>query len=270
MHMHKFRRTFSVVASVALISSLAIGAAAAPVSARPSEQQEAAKQARAEARAEAKAAREAAKEARAAARSEAKAARQAAREAARLARAEAKAARKAEKEALREKVDVCHKPGTPAEGTLTIAAAALQAHLDHGDFEGTCDAPVEAALETCSEVDAFDVDGEVVECEEPEQELDVTIDAPESVASTEPLTLQGEVSGLEGVELSYSWSSTCLSAEDLTDPLIIASEPGTALLVIQADVLVPETTCEFTLTVADEAAEMEGSDTVSVEVEPLS
>lgn len=36
------------------------------------------------------------------------------------------------------KADVCHKPGTPAEKTLTIAAPALNAHLGHGDYEGPC------------------------------------------------------------------------------------------------------------------------------------
>jgi len=33
---------------------------------------------------------------------------------------------------------VCHKPGTPAEGTIQVAAAAVQAHLDHGDVLGEC------------------------------------------------------------------------------------------------------------------------------------
>jgi hypothetical protein len=33
---------------------------------------------------------------------------------------------------------VCHKPGTPAEHTLTVDESALEAHLDHGDTEGAC------------------------------------------------------------------------------------------------------------------------------------
>lgn len=263
MDVIKSRRMFSLVTSVALVTSLAIGAYAAPVAAKPDEQQVAAKEARAQARAEAKAARDAAKQARAQARAEAKAAR----EAAKQARADARAARKAERQAAREKVDVCHKPGTPAEGTLSIAGAALQAHLDHGDVEGACPTLAEAALSTCSDVDGSDVDEEGAACEEPqEQELVVSIDAPETVASAEPLTLQGAVSGLEVEDPTYSWSSTCLADEQLTDPTVIASEPGSALLVIQADVLTPETTCEFTLTVADEDAGAEGSATVTVEV----
>ena len=264
MDVSKFRRTLSLVASAALITSLAIGAYAAPTAAKPSEQQLAAKQARAEARTEAKALRDAAKDARATARAEAKADRREAREAAKQARAEAKAARKAEKEALREKVDVCHKPGTPAEGTLTIAAAALQAHLDHGDVEGSCgESPVAAPLDTCSELDEAALDEDGASCDEP-QEVVVSIEAPETVGSTESLTLQGSVTGWEGDDPTYTWTSTCLTDEQLTDPAVIASEPATALLVIQADILTPETTCEFTLTVADE--DTESSATVEVEV----
>lgn len=37
-----------------------------------------------------------------------------------------------------EKVTICHKPGKPAEQTISIASAALPAHLRHGDYEGEC------------------------------------------------------------------------------------------------------------------------------------
>lgn len=40
-----------------------------------------------------------------------------------------------------ERVSVCHKPGTPAEATLEIAAPAEAAHLGHGDYEGECQGP---------------------------------------------------------------------------------------------------------------------------------
>ena len=35
-------------------------------------------------------------------------------------------------------VTVCHKPGTPAQHTITIPETALAAHLAHGDTEGSC------------------------------------------------------------------------------------------------------------------------------------
>lgn len=37
-----------------------------------------------------------------------------------------------------DKTVLCHKPGTPAEGTLEVAAAAVEAHLGHGDVLGEC------------------------------------------------------------------------------------------------------------------------------------
>jgi len=42
---------------------------------------------------------------------------------------------------------ICHKPGTAAENTLSVAAPALWAHYQHGDWDGACpeDAEPEAA-----------------------------------------------------------------------------------------------------------------------------
>jgi hypothetical protein len=37
-----------------------------------------------------------------------------------------------------EMVTICHKPGTPAEKTLTIPRSALGGHLGHGDKMGSC------------------------------------------------------------------------------------------------------------------------------------
>ena len=273
MDMSKSRRTFSLVASAALITSLAIGAYAAPTAAKPSEQQLAAKQERAEARAAAKALRDAAKEARALERAKAKALRQADRDAAKQARAVAKAARKAEKQALRAKVDVCHKPGTPAEGTISFAAAALQAHLDHGDTEEACVSTAAATVTTCSESDGSDAETALVAgteeddatCDDSQQVL-VSIEAPESIDSQDLLQLEGSVTGLDPEDLTYAWASTCLTDEELTDPAVIASEPDTAVLVIREDTLPAGTTCEYTLTVTDEADGEVGSAPVAVEV----
>ena len=41
------------------------------------------------------------------------------------------------------KLLICHKPGTPAEQTLEVAASAVDAHLAHGDVLGSCDDEVE-------------------------------------------------------------------------------------------------------------------------------
>lgn len=39
------------------------------------------------------------------------------------------------------KVTVCHKPGTPAEKSMEIPETALKGHLEHGDSEGPCGPP---------------------------------------------------------------------------------------------------------------------------------
>ena len=47
-----------------------------------------------------------------------------------------------------EKVTICHKPGTPAEKTMTVSASAVDAHVGHGDHPGRCLAcSVEGAME---------------------------------------------------------------------------------------------------------------------------
>lgn len=37
------------------------------------------------------------------------------------------------------RVAICHKPGTPAEKTMTVPQSALKGHLGHGDTVGPCD-----------------------------------------------------------------------------------------------------------------------------------
>ena len=56
---------------------------------------------------------------------------------------------------------------------------------------------------------------------------------PRSARST--LQLQGSINGIEANDLSYVWSSTCLTDVQLADPASIASEPDTAFLVIRED-----------------------------------
>lgn len=36
------------------------------------------------------------------------------------------------------KIEICHKPGTPAEHTLRVPQPAVRAHLAHGDYYGKC------------------------------------------------------------------------------------------------------------------------------------
>ena len=45
-------------------------------------------------------------------------------------------------------VTICHKPGTPAEKTLTIPESALEGHLGHGDFIGSCEGGIDVDGDT--------------------------------------------------------------------------------------------------------------------------
>jgi hypothetical protein len=38
-----------------------------------------------------------------------------------------------------DRVVICHKPGTPAEHTLSVPPEAVPAHLGHGDTLGPCE-----------------------------------------------------------------------------------------------------------------------------------
>jgi hypothetical protein len=38
-----------------------------------------------------------------------------------------------------DRVVICHRPGTPAEHTLTVAQPAVAAHVAHGDTLGPCE-----------------------------------------------------------------------------------------------------------------------------------
>jgi len=52
-----------------------------------------------------------------------------------------------------EKVSICHiPPENPSNAhTLSIAPAAVDAHMDHGDYTGECVTPEESGAETASE-----------------------------------------------------------------------------------------------------------------------
>ena len=44
------------------------------------------------------------------------------------------------------KIEICHKPGTPAEKTLNVSARAMFGHLLHGDSLGACSALCDPGL----------------------------------------------------------------------------------------------------------------------------
>ncbi|MGF1686882.1 hypothetical protein L4C36_09300 [Photobacterium japonica] len=50
--------------------------------------------------------------------------------------------------AMADMVTLCHKPGTPAEKTLTVNSNALSGHLGHGDSLGACGAGEESGAAT--------------------------------------------------------------------------------------------------------------------------
>jgi hypothetical protein len=54
--------------------------------------------------------------------------------------------------AAQNKVELCHRPGTPAEHTIQVAESAIQAHLNHGDTIGAC-----GDAEVCPFEDEYDL-----------------------------------------------------------------------------------------------------------------
>jgi hypothetical protein len=80
-------------------------------------------------------------------------------------------------EAAQDMVEICHKPGTPAQKTLTVPASAVPGHVGHGDSEGACTGSVDPPVDE-PEVDAT---GKVVICHKPgtpaEQTLEIAASA---------------------------------------------------------------------------------------------
>jgi hypothetical protein len=61
-------------------------------------------------------------------------------------------------EAAADRTVLCHKPGSPAEGTLEVATAAVQAHLDHGDVLGACSGT--GGVDACTAINDPGYDGQ--------------------------------------------------------------------------------------------------------------
>jgi hypothetical protein len=120
------------------------------------------------------------------------------------------------------KVTVCHKPGTPAEQTLEIAAAALQAHLDHGDYEGACD-----GLNAPS-VDEPEVDdeGKVLICHKPGTPAEQTLEV--AAAAVEAHLAHGDALGsCDDLPDETVTEPGDESEEETVDRVVICHKPGT-------------------------------------------
>lgn len=50
-------------------------------------------------------------------------------------------------------VTICHKPGTPAEHTITVDDDAVPAHLAHGDYLGPCQPSTDPSAAPSGEID---------------------------------------------------------------------------------------------------------------------
>ena len=111
-----------------------------------------------------------------------------------------------------EKVTLCHKPGTPAEITLTVGAAAADAHLAHGDYLGECT----NASEGCQALNDPGLD--VVQLFEGEYDQTVTgsFNAGETISAdiTVELGLTEEV---------FVWASIWQSEEIVTHNMAVAT-----------------------------------------------
>ena len=92
-------------------------------------------------------------------------------------------------------VELCHKPGTPAEKSLTVDEKAVPGHLGHGDYLGACvpgepdpDPTPDPTPEPTDEPDEPEQPAEPEQPEEPTEEPDVPEVPAEPEAPAAPLT----------------------------------------------------------------------------------
>ncbi len=102
-------------------------------------------------------------------------------------------------------VTVCHKPGTPAQDTLTFDDDGLQAHLDHGDTLGACEELGEPPVVTEPTTTTTEVEEPTTttEAEQPtttvEQPTTTVVEEPttttvqESTTTTAPVVVECEI-----------------------------------------------------------------------------
>ena len=117
-----------------------------------------------------------------------------------------------------EKVILCHKPDTPAELTIEVAAPAVDAHLAHGDYLGACRQPSEG----CQAINLFVPDGQFYPYYY-NQVLIATLNAGETIYTD--LTIQ--VTSGSILERAGSVSLDTYQTVALDEKWVYAGETGT-------------------------------------------
>jgi hypothetical protein len=82
-------------------------------------------------------------------------------------------------------VTICHKPGTPAEHTITVDDDAVPAHLDHGDYLGPCQGDDETDTTETETTETETTETETTETETTETETTET-EPPTTTTETQP------------------------------------------------------------------------------------
>jgi hypothetical protein len=119
-------------------------------------------------------------------------------------------------------VTICHKPGTPAEKTLTVPAPAVQGHLGHGDVLGPCEeiTPTPTMTVTATVTPT----GKITICHKPGTPAQKTLILP---ASAIPAHLgHGDVLG-PCEEITPTPTMTATATVTPTGMITICHKPGT-------------------------------------------
>jgi hypothetical protein len=148
-------------------------------------------------------------------------------------------------------VTICHKPGTPAEKTLTVDDDAVSAHLGHGDHVGPCGGPpvtettVEMPTTTLVGLTPTVVPNAVTEpAETMTTEVTVTTPVPPETTTVPPsVTLVTVPPG--------TTTTVTVPGQTVTEPAVTTTLPGVPGVTIERPpetVTLPETTTTITAT----------------------
>ena len=122
---------------------------------------------------------------------------------------------------------ICHKPGTPAEQTLEVAASAVEAHVAHGDYEGPCSA--DEPLPEPGDESEEDTEGKLLICHKPGTPAEQTLEVAASAVDAH--LAHGDVLGScdDEVELPDEpvVDPGTEPGEDTTAKVEICHQPGT-------------------------------------------